>query len=82
VGPGHHGMARPQVPNGGDGLQVWRVTRGRPTRGDPSAWGLGVGLTTLRRKNKLVTKDHKKVQVKEDEMGRACSTNGGEEECI
>jgi hypothetical protein len=22
------------------------------------------------------------VQVKEDEMGRACSTNGGEEECI
>jgi hypothetical protein len=21
-------------------------------------------------------------QVKEDEMGRACSTNGGEEECI
>jgi hypothetical protein len=22
------------------------------------------------------------VQIKEDEMGRACSTNGGEEECI
>jgi hypothetical protein len=24
----------------------------------------------------------KNDQVKEDEMGRACSTNGGEEECI
>jgi hypothetical protein len=22
------------------------------------------------------------IQVKEDEMGRACSTNGGDEECI
>jgi hypothetical protein len=23
--PCHHGMARPQVANGGDGLQIWRV---------------------------------------------------------
>jgi hypothetical protein len=22
---GHHGMARPQVADGGDGLQIWRV---------------------------------------------------------
>jgi hypothetical protein len=25
VGPCHHGMARPQVAGGGDGLQIWRV---------------------------------------------------------
>jgi hypothetical protein len=23
--PCHHGMARPQVANGGDSLQIWRV---------------------------------------------------------
>jgi hypothetical protein len=23
--PCHHGMARPQVADGGDGLQIWRV---------------------------------------------------------
>jgi hypothetical protein len=27
------------------------------TRGSPPAWGLGVGLTTLHHKNKLVTKN-------------------------
>jgi hypothetical protein len=25
VGPCHHGMARPRVADGGDGLQIWRV---------------------------------------------------------
>jgi hypothetical protein len=25
VGPCHHGMPHPQVADGGDGLQVWRV---------------------------------------------------------
>jgi hypothetical protein len=34
--------------------------RGQPKRGDPPAWSFGVGLTTPRRKNKLVTKGHKK----------------------
>jgi hypothetical protein len=36
-----------------------------------------VGLTTLHCKNNLVTKlNMKPRQVKEDEMGRPCSTNG------
>ena len=30
VGPCHHDMARPQVANRGDGLQIWRVTMKRP----------------------------------------------------
>jgi hypothetical protein len=51
-------MARPQVADGGDALQVWRVAadilnkllRGKATRGNTPAWGLGVGLTTAHRK--------------------------------
>jgi hypothetical protein len=49
-------MARPQVADGGNGLQIWRVaanilsSRGQPTRGGPPDWGLGVGLTTPHRK--------------------------------
>jgi hypothetical protein len=50
-------MARPQVADG-EGLQIWRVAANilnkqsrQPTRGGPSAWGLGVGLTTPHRKN-------------------------------
>jgi hypothetical protein len=48
-------MARPQVADGGDGLQIWRIAantnilnkhRGQPPRGSPPALGLGVGLTT------------------------------------
>jgi hypothetical protein len=31
---------------------------------------------------RLMRTTHEEDQVKEDEMGRACSTNGGEEECI
>jgi hypothetical protein len=30
----------------------------------------------------LFSKYNQNDQVKEDEMGRACSTNGGEEECM
>jgi hypothetical protein len=30
----------------------------------------------------LKATNYENDQVKEDEMGRACSTNGGEEECI
>jgi hypothetical protein len=43
-------MARPQVADGGDGLQIWRAPanvlnkqHGQPTGGGPTAWGLGVG---------------------------------------
>jgi hypothetical protein len=44
-------MAHPQVLDGGDGLQIWRVAANilnkQPlTRDGPPAWGLGVGLTT------------------------------------
>jgi hypothetical protein len=45
--PFHHGMERPQVVDGGDALQVWRVaanilnkqSRGQTTGGGPPAWG-------------------------------------------
>jgi len=50
-------MARSRVPDGGDGLQLWRVaviycisSRGQPTRCDPSAWGLDEEPTTSCRK--------------------------------
>jgi hypothetical protein len=66
-GPFHHGMARPQVADGGDGLQIWKVAANilnkqsrTADRGGPPAKRLGVGLTTPRLKNKLVTKIHKK----------------------
>jgi hypothetical protein len=50
-------MARPQVADGGDALQVWRVAvniLNRQSRtaykGGPPAWRLGVRLTTNRKK--------------------------------
>jgi hypothetical protein len=50
-------MARPQVADGGDGLQIWEVAANilnkqsrQPTRGGPPAWGFGMGLTTHRKK--------------------------------
>jgi hypothetical protein len=57
VPPCHHSRARPRVADGWDGLQQWReagnIMNRQPwktTMGGPSAWGLGVGLTTLNRK--------------------------------
>jgi hypothetical protein len=51
--PCHHGMARPQVADGGDGLQIWRVAANilnkqsrKADRGGPPSWGLGVEVTT------------------------------------
>jgi hypothetical protein len=55
-------MARPQVANGGDGLQMWRVTENilnklsrTAEKGGPPALVLGVELQ-LNVKNKFVTK--------------------------
>jgi hypothetical protein len=39
-------------------------------------------MKLFRLMKKCVNETYNKDQVKEDEMGRACSTNGGEEECI
>jgi hypothetical protein len=66
MGPCHHGMARPRVADGGDGLQIWSVaakcrisSRGKPTSGGPPFCELGKGLTTLHRKKKnIITKCH------------------------
>jgi len=50
-------MPRPQVVDGGDGLQIWRVTvemlnkqSRKVATGGPPALGLGEGLLTLHRK--------------------------------
>jgi hypothetical protein len=46
-------MARPQVAERGEGLQIWRVAANilnkqlrTADRGDPPTWGLGRGITT------------------------------------
>jgi len=46
----HHGMARPQVADGGYLRIYWISSCGQPTRDSPPAWRLGVGLTTSRLK--------------------------------
>jgi hypothetical protein len=63
--PCHHGMARSQVADGEDGLQIWRVAANllnkqsrTADKGWSSSWGLGMGLKTPLHKNKLVTKCH------------------------
>jgi hypothetical protein len=55
--PCHHSMARPQVADGGNTLQVWRVAANilnKQSRAADKGWssslGLGVGLTTPHRK--------------------------------
>jgi hypothetical protein len=60
----YNGMAYPQVADGGDSLQMWRVavnvlkisSHGQLTRGGPPAWGLGVVLTAPHGKKQSVTK--------------------------
>jgi hypothetical protein len=49
--PFHHGMARPQVADGGDALQVWREAANilnKPLRTADKGWSssLGVGRGT------------------------------------
>jgi hypothetical protein len=70
-------MARPQVADGGDGLQIWRVAAiilNKQLRtadmGWSFRWGLGVGLTLPHLNNKLVTKDHKKPQTWTDSLDK------------
>jgi hypothetical protein len=53
MGPGHHIIACPWIVDGGDSLQIWRVTPNRlnkqlqvAERDGPPAWRLGMGLTT------------------------------------
>jgi hypothetical protein len=48
VGPYHHGMPHPQVADGGDGLQIWRVAANVLSKqsrtvdnGCPPSWGWG-----------------------------------------
>jgi len=48
VGPCHHGTASPQVVDGGDGVQMWRVPANilnKQSRRDDEGWSsrLGVG---------------------------------------
>jgi hypothetical protein len=58
--PCHHGMARPQVADGGKvsryggQLRIYSISsRGQPRRVGPPAWELGVVLTTPHR-NKII----------------------------
>jgi hypothetical protein len=55
--PCHHGMARPQIADGGDGLQIWRAAANilnkqsrTAERGWSSSLGVGRGVTTPHRK--------------------------------
>jgi hypothetical protein len=65
--PCHHNMARPQVVDGRDGLQLWRLAVNilnkqswAYNKGWSSSLGLGVGLTTPHRKKQTVTKSYTK----------------------
>ena len=59
--PVSHGMARPQVADRGNGLQIWRVAANMlnkqswtADRSGSPAWGLVEGLTTPHRKKRLL----------------------------
>jgi hypothetical protein len=59
-------MARPQIADGGDGLQIWRIVANILNRqswtvdkGRSSSLGVGRGATTPRCKNSFVMKGHK-----------------------
>jgi len=58
-----HGVCVCVCVNGGEGLQIWRVavntliiSCGQLTRGGPSAWGFGIGLTTPHHKKLICYK--------------------------
>jgi len=58
--PCHHGMARPQVADGGEGTQIWRVAANilnkqsrTANKGWSSCLGVGRGATTPRRKKAI-----------------------------
>jgi hypothetical protein len=45
--PCHHGMARPQVADGGDGLQIWRVSANilnKQSRTADRGWSTSLGV--------------------------------------
>jgi hypothetical protein len=63
--PCHHGMARPQVADGGTASYMEGSceknlisSRGQPTRGGPPAWGVGEVLTTPLRKKRMLRITH------------------------
>jgi hypothetical protein len=67
--PCHHGLVHPQVVDGGDSLQIWRVAVNilnkqsqTADKGWSPAWGFDMGLKLLTIKNNLVMKIHKKPQ--------------------
>jgi hypothetical protein len=69
--PCHHGMARPQVADGGDGLQLWREAANilnkqlrTADKGWSSSLGIGRGLTTpLREKISLLRNVHEALDL-------------------
>jgi hypothetical protein len=80
--PCHHGMARPQFVDYWEGPQIWRAAANilnkqlRLARKGWTSWlGLGAELTTAHRKNKLVTKDHKKPQTWTDSLDKRPKRN-------
>jgi hypothetical protein len=69
-------MARPQVADGGEGLQIWRVAANilnKQSRTADKGWSpsLGVGLTTHHcKKNKFVAKCQKGPQTWTDSLNK------------
>jgi hypothetical protein len=65
--PCQHGMARPQVSDGGEGLQTWRAAANilnKKSQTAENGWSSSLGVTCVtnnssHQKNKLVTKCHK-----------------------
>jgi hypothetical protein len=66
----HRDMARPQVAEGREGLQTWRVAAAvlnkqsrQQTRGGPPAGGLGVKLTTPHRKREVLGRTNRPLSL-------------------
>jgi hypothetical protein len=56
VGPCHDGMARPQVVDGGDGLQIWRVAvnvLSKKSRRTEKGWSFSLGVGRVANKYSL-----------------------------